>query len=223
MRGTVSDRSLTSVCIFLLAAVAAPSPAAGQVDGIRPFVGGTLFAETGFHRESWGVGGGVSGGWAISDGWSGQVELEVPTRGTTVETNGTPCLSQAWCGSYYSRAERSRQEVTVSVLFGRHLPPAGRFRATLLLGPAARFERVQQTLEYQVPVYNGAPANRALQREEGHYSQLYPAFVAGFDGEIVVGTHVSVIPQLRLYVTPMGDWEGPATLIRPGVSVRWRF
>jgi hypothetical protein len=63
----------------------------------RPFAGGTLFGDSGFHRDSWGVGGGLAAGWAISDEWGGQVELELPTRGTTVETDGTVCPDSSWC------------------------------------------------------------------------------------------------------------------------------
>ena len=223
MPNGVNRPALTSACVLLIAAFCVPSAVLAQASASRPFVGGTIFGETGFHRESWGVGGGVSGGWAIAEGWRGQVELDVPTRGTTVETIGTPCPDPARCWSYYSRTERSTQEVTVSVLFGRQLPKIGRFRAALLLGPAARIERVKQTLEYRPAYYYGSPYSPPLQHEAEEYSRLYPAFVAGFDGEIGVGRNLSIVPQLRLYLTPRGDYQGPATIVRPGVSVRWRF
>ena len=223
MHNTVNRPALTGASVLLIAALCAPSLAAAQTNAARPFVGGTFFGETGFHRESWGVGGGVSAGWAMSDGWGGQVELDVPTRGTIVETYGTPCSDPTRCWSYFSRSERSTREVTLSVLFGRRLPQVGRFRATLLLGPAARIEQVKQTSEYQHPYYYGVPSSLSLQHEEDEYSRLYPAFAAGFDGEIGVGKSLSIVPQLRVFLTPRGDWEGPATIVRPGVSVRWRF
>jgi hypothetical protein len=217
-----NSRGPIGALVLLFAITVSPS-ALAQINTARPFVGGTFFGDSGFHRESWSVGGGVAAGWALSDEWGAQVELELPTRGTTVETYGTPCSDPTRCWSYYSRSERSTREVTVSVLFGRHLPQVGRFRATLLLGPSARIELVNQTLEYQPPYYYGVPSPGPLEHEEDQYSRLYPAFVAGFDGEIGVGKNLSIVPQLRFYLTPKGDWEGPASIVRPGVSVRWRF
>jgi hypothetical protein len=164
-------------------------------------------------------------GWALSDPWTAQFEFELPTTGTTVTSYQIPVCNNDYyqpCSFDELRREERRQEPTVSVLFGRHLPPLGRFRAVVLFGPGARFDRLSErsvtTASVPAGQYQGMYQNYSYE-----HTYTYPAFVMGVDGVISVNRHVSVVPQLRVYVSPSDYLEMGPALIRPGVSVRWVF
>ena len=157
MTATSTRKSLAGTVILLLM-LAASSAALGQTTAGRPFVGGTFFGEAGTLRQGWGIGGGVSAGWVISDTWGAQVEFDWPTAGTEVDTLNSPSCDPRSC----LQEKRTRQEPTIAVLFGRHLPAAGRFRATVLLGPAARIDRVTTITRFG-PNYFGYMTAGALE------------------------------------------------------------
>jgi hypothetical protein len=207
--------------VMFLVVVAAATPALAQADAARPFVGGAIFGESVDYRSSLGFGGGAAVGWAMTAPWTAQIELEVPTTVTRVTTYQTPVCYYQPCWVMESRTEETRQEPTVSILFGRSLPPVGRFRAVLLFGPGARFDR--SSTKHEATPNPSAPYQNSYENYSYERSNMYPAFVMGFDAVITLSGHVAVVPQLRVNVSPALYDEVRPAIIRPGISVRWTF
>jgi hypothetical protein len=116
-------------------------------------------------------------------------------------------------------ASSRTKSAEVQALLAYHLSSSNRFRLALLTGVSFARQRTHFSSELffgTVPPLPGV--TRVIPTRQIEYSLITYRrdLVIGADGEIALGEHVAVIPQLRV----MGG-SGSVT-IRPGVSVRWR-
>jgi hypothetical protein len=100
---------------------------------------------------------------------------------------------------------------TFSVLYAYHPGDIGRLRLVWLAGMGLA-RRVDE-------ITNSDPGTGAV-ITSGCFSETIPMANVGVDGEIVLTSHLSVVPYFRLQTWLVRDTR---FVVRPGMALRWRF
>lgn len=223
------------VCLLVCASTAG-AQTSGYISGaafadIRQF-GSTssqspLFGED-YSRDAVGVGGGVRVGTWVHPRWTLEVGAEVATK-TTATFNGPVIAIFPPPPAFNLRSSTSF--VNVSAMVGFHSPTGRRVRLGYLAGfsfirashttdlpgfPFPTFEFDQGLLGSLRTFFDQRSTTLSEKRNSG-------AFTLGFEAAIDMTSRLAVVPEVRAS-TFSTSASGPSTfLIRPGVSVRWKF
>jgi len=214
------------VIVLALLAWARPS-AAQQAEPPRFFLDGAALAaiERRGHSDAFDLsaivpGGAVGVGTFLTSDVSLRMEVAFPAGTSAASTSSIPPLIDLPIDLpvasliAINSATTSLRSVSTMVLAAYHMKPAGRLRVAYLGGVS--FERlrtnvVTTTTSAGLPPLIPTRVVRVDTTTIGYNT----AIALGMDAAVELGTHVALVPQVR--VVALGGFIG----IRPGVAVRW--
>jgi len=197
-------RKISSLALLLLA-LSEPALAQSHV-----FVSGDVFAD---HKRLSGnstdstlnltrVGGGAGVGFQASDRWDVRGEVEM---------GGTTTITRALLPPVTAFQSRTRNRITaVSALAGFSPAAGSRVRFTVLAGISFLHVKTQ---------FDSIPPGLVIVAHTDIDNVAAPT--VGAEVPIMLGSHVSVVPALRVQAFTLRTNGTNGFAIRPGVAIRW--
>jgi hypothetical protein len=204
------------------------SPALAQIP-TRPFVAVGVVAERDPTDFFYGSDDGLAARLAVGAPLSGRhglrVEWDVPRWRTLDTASSSPvfCAASAGClGGVgfvpaYTATHSAVRSVSYSVLYALHLPATGRLRFALLAGGSLEQREFRSSGSFDELGARGEVLRHTVSSDDR--TRFWFAGVVGFEGDVRVTRHLSVVPELRFHAFPYPL----VSILRVGTAVRWRF
>ena len=177
----------------------------------------------------------MAGGFAVGFGSTRstvQLEIDLPQWHRSSTTTGPYIFAGNTSGyeqhghSYIDTVGTAQRSISYAVLYGRHIPVGRHVQVTWLIGGAQVSRPWQQTRVTNEVSSDGRQTVVNTSRYSS--SDDKPAAIVGFEAELTIVRHVSIVPGARLVVYPLAGLDdggdGPRNMIpRAQMAVRWRF
>jgi hypothetical protein len=201
------------------------TPAAGQASGLA--VGASVLGGNDSRDDrlpSQFLGGGVDVVTFLSPRFSVGLEIDVPRTRAYGGTFRTPHADGSADVSFVQNTFRG---TTIAAVVGRHFVWDGRVNVSLVAGLASERRSFGQSGYHDTIDASGViVTHQTFDISGGPNVFTWLQVPLGFDAEIALRPHLSLVPQLRFYFDPlafMNDGCCDGTQGRARVAIRWRF